>query len=66
MKSVSAPSTGLTTAQASAPRKKPAGAPATLEHVLYVEDDAALARLLQKRMARNGLIVETVETAEEA
>ncbi|WKL58474.1 response regulator [Asticcacaulis sp. ZE23SCel15] len=40
--------------------------PATLEHVLYVEDDAALARLLQKRMARNGLIVETVETAEEA
>lgn len=40
--------------------------PATLEHILYVEDDAALARLLQKRMARNGLIVETVETAEEA
>jgi signal transduction histidine kinase len=37
-----------------------------MQHILYVEDDAALARLLQKRMDRAGLQVDTVETAERA
>jgi len=37
-----------------------------MQNILYVEDDAALARLLQKRMERIGLKVETVVTAEEA
>jgi len=37
-----------------------------LQTILYVEDDAALARLLQKRMERIGLKVETVVTAEAA
>ena len=37
-----------------------------MQSILYVEDDAALARLLQKRMERIGLKVETVVTAEEA
>ena len=44
----------------------PMTTPATLQHILYVEDDAALARLLQKRMERSGLKVDTVETAEAA
>lgn len=35
-----------------------------LKHVLYVEDDAALARLLQKRMQRHGFDIEVAETAE--
>ncbi|MCR6659446.1 MAG: response regulator [Asticcacaulis sp.] len=39
---------------------------AAMQNILYVEDDAALARLLQKRMERIGLKVETVVTAEEA
>ncbi|MGN6209711.1 response regulator [Asticcacaulis sp.] len=37
-----------------------------MQNILYVEDDAALARLLQRRMERIGLKVETVVTAEEA
>ena len=37
-----------------------------MQNILYVEDDAALARLLQKRMERIGLKVETVVTAEDA
>jgi signal transduction histidine kinase len=37
-----------------------------MQNILYVEDDAALARLLQKRMERIGLKVETVVTAEAA
>ncbi|MBP2159224.1 MULTISPECIES: hybrid sensor histidine kinase/response regulator [Asticcacaulis] len=37
-----------------------------MQQILYVEDDAALARLLQKRMDRAGLAVDTVETAEKA
>ncbi len=37
-----------------------------MQRILYVEDDAALARLLQKRMDRAGLRVDTVETAERA
>ena len=44
----------------------PMTTPATLQHILYVEDDAALARLLQRRMERAGLKVDTVETAEGA
>ncbi|WP_031235022.1 response regulator [Asticcacaulis sp. AC402] len=36
----------------------------TMHRILYVEDDAALARLLQRRMERAGLTVETVESAE--
>src|SRR5476651_651864 len=35
-----------------------------MQRILYVEDDAALARLLQKRMERSGLRIDTVETAE--
>ena len=37
-----------------------------MQQILYVEDDAALARLLQRRMDRAGLAVDTVETAEKA
>ena len=37
-----------------------------MRHVLYVEDDAALARLLQKRLERAGLKIDTAETAEAA
>jgi two-component system, sensor histidine kinase len=37
-----------------------------MQQILYVEDDAALARLLQKRMDRAGLAVDTVDTAEKA
>ena len=37
-----------------------------MQKILYVEDDAALARLLQKRMERTGLSVDTVDTAEKA
>ncbi len=37
-----------------------------MQNVLYVEDDAALARLLQKRMERQGLTIATVDTAEGA
>jgi len=37
-----------------------------MRHILYVEDDAALARLLQKRMERAGLKIDTAETAEAA
>ena len=37
-----------------------------MHHVLYVEDDAALARLLQRRMERVGLKIDTVDTAEAA
>jgi signal transduction histidine kinase len=37
-----------------------------MQRILYVEDDAALARLLQKRMDRAGLRVDTAETAERA
>ncbi|MFT4074537.1 MAG: response regulator [Asticcacaulis sp.] len=37
-----------------------------MQNILYVEDDAALARLLQRRMERIGLKVETVITAEAA
>lgn len=35
-----------------------------MKRILYVEDDAALSRLLQRRMERVGLTVDTVETAE--
>ncbi len=35
-----------------------------LHHILYVEDDEALARLLQKRMERQGFSVTTTDTAE--
>ena len=35
-----------------------------MRHILYVEDDAALARLLQRRMERVGLKIDTAETAE--
>ncbi len=38
---------------------------AVLEHILYIEDDAALARLLQKRMERMSLRVDIAGTAEE-
>ncbi len=38
----------------------------SMQDILYVEDDAALARLLQKRMDRAGLRVDTAETAEHA
>lgn len=37
-----------------------------IKHILYVEDDEALARLLQRRLEPRGLQVETVPTAEEA
>ena len=37
-----------------------------MTRILYVEDDAALARLLQKRMERQGLVIETTGSAEEA
>ncbi len=37
-----------------------------MQHVLYVEDDAALARLLQRRLGRVGLTIDTAGTAEEA
>ncbi len=37
-----------------------------MRHVLYVEDDAALARLLQRRMERVGLKIDTADTAEVA
>ncbi|MBW8733348.1 MAG: response regulator [Asticcacaulis sp.] len=37
-----------------------------MQSILYVEDDAALARLLQRRMDRAGLTVETAGTAEQA
>ena len=37
-----------------------------MQTILYIEDDAALARLLQKRMDRAGLKVDTAETAEQA
>ncbi len=37
-----------------------------LQRVLYVEDDAALARLLQKRMERQGLFIDIAGTAEAA
>lgn len=37
---------------------------AGLHDILYVEDDAALARLLQRRMERIGLRVDLAETAE--
>ena len=37
-----------------------------MRHVLYVEDDAALARLLQRRMERVGLKIDTADTAEAA
>ncbi|MDV6332245.1 response regulator [Asticcacaulis sp. 201] len=40
--------------------------PPTMHQILYVEDDAALARLLQKRMERLGLKVETAGSAEDA
>ena len=39
---------------------------APIEHVLYVEDDEALGRLLQRRLERHGLQVDTVLTAEAA
>ncbi len=35
-----------------------------MQTILYIEDDAALARLLQRRMERAGLTVETAGTAE--
>ena len=35
-----------------------------LQHVLYIEDDAGLARLLQKRMERVNITVDTAESAE--
>ncbi len=38
----------------------------SFQKILYVEDDAALGRLLQKRMARSGLDVDVVLTAEAA
>ena len=37
-----------------------------MRHILYVEDDAALARLLQRRMERVGLKIDTAGTAEDA
>ena len=37
-----------------------------MRHILYVEDDAALARLLQRRMERAGLKIDTAGTAEDA
>ncbi len=37
-----------------------------MRHVLYVEDDAALARLLQRRLERVGLKIDTAGTAEDA
>src|SRR6185312_6518854 len=37
-----------------------------MRHILYVEDDAALARLLQRRMERAGLKIDTAGTAEAA
>ncbi len=37
-----------------------------MQTILYIEDDAALARLLQKRMDRAGLKVDTAGTAEQA
>ncbi|MBV8939866.1 MAG: response regulator [Alphaproteobacteria bacterium] len=45
------------------PLKDGNGAPHT---VLYVEDDAGLARLLQKRMRRYGFTVDTLASAEQA
>ncbi len=36
-----------------------------MQRILYVEDDAALGRLLQRRMDRVGLTIDLVETAEE-
>ncbi len=35
-----------------------------MQTILYIEDDAALARLLQRRMDRAGLTIDTAETAE--
>ena len=40
--------------------------PPSIQNILYVEDDAALARLLQKRMDRLGFKVETAASAEDA
>lgn len=37
-----------------------------LKRILYIEDDQGLARLLQKRFERNGLIVDTTTNAEDA
>ena len=37
-----------------------------IQHILYVEDDEALARLLQRRLERQGLQVATVPSAEQA
>lgn len=37
-----------------------------LQHILYVEDDEALARLLQKRMERRNFNVDVVPSAEES
>ncbi len=37
-----------------------------LQRILYVEDDEALARLLQRRMDRQGLTIDTAGTAEDA
>ncbi|MGZ3304500.1 MAG: response regulator [Asticcacaulis sp.] len=48
------------------PSLTPAAAHSVMQHVLYVEDDAALARLLQRRMSRAGLTVDITGTAEEA
>ena len=36
----------------------------TMQRILYVEDDAALGRLLQRRMDRVGLTIDLAETAE--
>jgi signal transduction histidine kinase len=36
-----------------------------MQTILYIEDDAALARLLQRRMDRAGLTIDTAETAEQ-
>ena len=38
----------------------------SMQDILYVEDDAALARLLQKRMDRVGLRIDTAGSAEQA
>lgn len=38
---------------------------ATLQRILYIEDDTGLARLLQRRMERAGYAVEIAESAEE-
>ena len=35
-----------------------------MQTILYIEDDAALARLLQRRMDRAGLTIYKAETAE--